>query len=90
MLENLLRPGKIGNLQLKNRIIYPGMTFRLGDNKGHLTAAEVDSMVYRAEQEYGPALITFPGLNDSMFGKVNRANINDDEAAYILAKQIEK
>ena len=51
MLENLLRPGKIGNLQLKNRIIYPGMTFRLGDNKGHLTAAEVDSMVYRAEQE---------------------------------------
>ena len=90
MLENLLRPGKIGNLQLKNRIIYPGMTFRLGDNKGHLTAAEVDSMVYRAEQEYGPALITFPGLNDSMFGKVNRANINDDEPAYILAKQIQK
>ena len=90
MLEKLLLPGKIGSMELKNRIIYPGMTYRLGDNHGHLTDAEVDSMVYRAKQEIGPALITFPGLNDSMFGKVSRVNINDDEATYVIAKQIER
>lgn len=90
MINHLLQPGMFGSLKLKNRIIYPGMTFHVGDNKGHLTDIEIDHMVYRAKQEYGPGLITFPGLNDSMFGKVNRCNINDDEAAYILAKQIER
>lgn len=87
MIDHLLQPGMFGSLKLKNRIIYPGMTYRLGDNKGHLTDIEIDSMVYRAKQEYGPALITFPGLNDSMFGKVNRCNLNDDEAAYVISKQ---
>ncbi len=90
MIDHLLQPGYFGKLKVKNRIIYPGMTFKLGDNKGHLTQPEVDSMVYRAKQEHGPAIITFPGLNESMFGEVKAVNINSDEAMYALAKQIEQ
>ncbi len=90
MIEHLLQPGYFGKLRVKNRIVYPGMTFKLGDNKGHLTQAEVDSMVYRAKQEYGPGIITFPGLNESMFGQVKAVNINSDEAMYVMAKQLEQ
>ena len=35
MIEHLLQPGYFGKLKVKNRIVYPGMTFKLGDNKGH-------------------------------------------------------
>lgn len=90
MINHLLQPGYFGKLKVKNRIVYPGMTFKLGDNKGHLTQAEVDSMAYRAKQEYGPGIITFPGLNESMFGKVKAVNINSDEAMYVMAKQLEQ
>ena len=90
MIEHLLQPDDFGKLKVKNRIVYPGMTFKLGDNKGHLTQAEVDSMVYRAKQEYGPGIITFPGLNESMFGQVKAVNINSDEAMYVMAKQLEQ
>ncbi len=90
MIEHLLQPGYFGKLKVKNRIVYSGMTFKLGDNKGHLTQAEVDSMVYRAKQEYGPGIITFPGLNESMFGNVKAVNINSDEAMYVMAKHVEQ
>lgn len=89
-MHEFLQPGAIGPMQLKNRIIYPGMTFKVGDNHGHLTDAEVNSMVYRAQQEYGPGLVTFPGLNDTMFGKIKAVNVNDDEAMYTIAKHVER
>ena len=90
MIEGLLKPGTIGKIQLNNRIIYSGVTFKVGDNHGHLTSAEVDSMAYRAKQEYAPGLITFPGLNDSMFETIRAVNINTDEAMYVLQEQLQK
>ena len=90
MIENLLKPGKIGKMELKNRLIYSGITFKVGDNHGHLTSAEVESMRYRAKQEYSPALITFPGLNSSMFNTVKAVNINDKEAVYALRQNLER
>ena len=29
MIEHLLQPGDFGKLKVKNRIVYPGMTFKL-------------------------------------------------------------
>lgn len=90
MIESLLQPGTIGKIHLNNRIIYSGITFKVGDNHGHLTPAEVDSMAYRAKQEYAPGLITFPGLNDSMFETIRAVNINTDEAMFVLQEQLKK
>ncbi|MEE0509737.1 MAG: FAD-dependent oxidoreductase [Peptococcaceae bacterium] len=90
MIDSLLQPGEIGRMRLNNRIIYSGITFKVGDNHGHLTRAEVDSMVFRAKQKYAPALITFPGLNDSMFEKIKAVNINTDEAMYVLKEQVDE
>ena len=38
-IPHLLQPGRIGNMEVKNRIIYGPMTFKLGDHKGRLTEA---------------------------------------------------
>lgn len=59
-IENLLRPGKIGALKLKNRIIYSSMDLRSTDGAGHMTPEAIDSLVYHAE--HGPGLIHFPGV----------------------------
>lgn len=88
-IEHLLQPGHLGSLLLKNRIIYSAMTFKLADGKGRLTKAEVDSMLYRAKQKYGPAMVIFPGLNASLYGQpVKAVNINTDETMYSLANQV--
>ena len=89
MINDLLKPGQIGNLQLKNRIIYSPITFKLGDHQGHLTEAEVDSMIYRAKQKYAPALIIFPGLNNTITNeRVSAININSDDTMFSLRKQV--
>ncbi|MEE0510159.1 MAG: FAD-dependent oxidoreductase [Peptococcaceae bacterium] len=88
-ITHILQPGKIGSLSLKNRIIYSAMTYKLADGKGRLTKAEVNSMLYRAKQEYGPAMIIFPGLNASLYGQpVKAVNINTDETMYSLKNQV--
>ena len=63
MIEHLLQPGQIGNLKLKNRIIYSAMSFNLNHHQGYLYDSEINSLVYRAKQEYSPGLINFPGMN---------------------------
>lgn len=89
MIEHLLQPVQMGSLQLKNRIIYSAMTFKLGDRKGHLTKAEVDSMLYRAKQEYAPAMIVFPGLNDSMLNQpITAINIACDDTMFSLRNHL--
>ena len=62
MIEKLLKPGKIGNMELKNRIIYSAMSFHLPHHNGYITQPEIDSLVYRAQQEYSPGLINFPAI----------------------------
>lgn len=59
-INHLLQPGKIGNMKLKNRIIYSSMDLRSTDGNGHMSPEAVDSLVYHAE--HGPALIHFPGV----------------------------
>lgn len=89
MIEHLSEPCTLGSLSLKNRIIYSSMTFKLGDHKGHLTQAEIDSMLYRAKQEYAPAMIIFPGMNDRLEdGHVTAVNINSDDAMLSLKNQV--
>ena len=51
MIEHLLQPGQIGNLKLKNRIIYSAMSFNLNHHQGYLYDSEINSLVYRAKQE---------------------------------------
>ena len=87
-IPHLLQPGRIGSLEVKNRIIYGPMTFKLGDHKGRLTEAEVNSMLYRAKQEYGPGMIIFPGLLGSVMEKpVSAINLNTDDAMFSLMQQ---
>lgn len=89
MEKVLLQPVRMGGLALKNRVVYPAMSFKLSDHKGHLTEAEVESMLYRAKQKYGPGLIVFPGLNDTMQSSpVTAVNINSDEAMFSLKRQL--
>lgn len=88
-IEQLLQPGQIGCLEIKNRMIYGPITFKLGDRKGHLTKAEVDSMLYRAKQKYGPGAIIFPGLLETVMDKpVAAININNDDAMFSLKTQV--
>lgn len=88
-ITHLLEPAQIGPLPLKNRIIYSAMTYKLADGKGRLTKAEVESMLYRAGQPLGPAIVIFPGLNASLYGQpVKAVNINSDETMYALKAQV--
>lgn len=61
-IKALLQPGRIGNLVVKNRIIYSSMSLRSTDRMGHLTDDAIESLVYRAKQEYSPGIIEFPGI----------------------------
>lgn len=63
MIEHLMQAGQIGNMKLKNRIIYSSMSFHLPHHNGLLTQAEIDSLAYRAKQEYSPGLISFPTID---------------------------
>lgn len=90
-ITHLLQPGKMGALSLKNRVIYSAMTYKLADGQGRLTKAEVDSMLYRAKQEIGPAMVIFPGLNASLYGQpVKAVNINTDETMIALKNQVQQ
>ena len=59
-IEHLLTPGRIGSLELKNRIIYSSMDLRSTDGQGHMSPEAVESLVYHAE--HGPGLVHFPGV----------------------------
>ena len=91
MIKHLLEPCEIGSMTLRNRLVYAAITFKLGDYKGRLTDAEVDSMIYRAKKNPGPGLIIFPGLNDSLFPRtVTSVNINSDDAMFSLRNQVRR
>lgn len=93
MIEHLLQPGQIGNLKLKNRIIYSAMSFNLSHHQGIMYDSEINSLVYRAKQEYSPGLINFPGMNTCPPSKTG-ANIHhtvfNDETMLAISKAVEK
>ena len=93
MIEQLLQPGQIGNMKLKNRIIYSAMSFHLPHNNGLLTQAEIDSLAYRAKQEYSPGLITFPTLESrppSPKGNNFCASIYNGETILAMRKAVQQ
>lgn len=55
---NLLKPGHIGSLQLKNRLIYSAMDLRSADGQGHMTQRPLT--VYYCERSMALVLSTFP------------------------------
>ena len=93
MIEQLLKPGRIGNIELKNRIIYSSMSFHLPHHNGLLTQAEIDSLVYRAKQEYSPGLISFPTIDNrppSPKGTNLTATVYNGESALAMRKAVEQ
>lgn len=93
MIEQLLKPGRIGNMELKNRIIYSSMSFHLPHHNGLLTQAEIDSLVYRAKQEYSPGLISFPTIDNrppSPKGANLTATVYNGESALAMRKAVEQ
>lgn len=92
-INALLQPGRIGNMQLKNRIVYSSMSLRSTDGLGHMTEAAIESLVYRAKQAYSPGLITFPGAMP--FHAPNapcglEIHIGDREATKRFAKAVKR
>lgn len=91
MIQRLLEPVKIGPMELRNRLVYSAITFKLGDYKGRLTEPEIDSMIYRANKNPGPGLIIFPGLNDSLWPKTLTAcHICNDDTMFSLRNQVRR
>jgi len=93
MIEQLLKPGQIGNMTLKNRIIYSSMSFHLPHHNGLLTQEEVDSLVYRAKQEYSPGLISFPTIENrppSAKGANFTATVYNGETALAMRKAVKQ
>lgn len=93
MIDHLLKFGKIGNLELKNRVIYSAMSFNVNHHNGFLTDREINSLVYRAKQEYAPGLINFPSMENtapSKIGPNNMATIFDRTSMLMAKKAVEK
>ena len=93
MIDHLLKEGTIGPLTLKNRIIYSAMSFNLNHTKGILYDCEIESLVYRAKQEYSPGLINFPGMNTCP-PKKEGSNIHhtvyNDETMLMIQRAVER
>jgi len=93
MIDNLLRPGKLGSLELNNRIIYSAMSFDLNHHNGFLMDCEIESLVYRAKQEYAPGLINFPAMGTtapSKTGANDMATIFDETSMLMAKKAVER
>lgn len=90
-IDKLLEPGRIGNVELKNRIIYSAMDLRWADGQGHMAPEAITSLLERAK--HGVAMVTIPTLNAWQpagvpFGK--SLCLGDDAAIPALAQVIEK
>ena len=52
-IKKLLEPGRIGNLELKNRVIYSAMDLRSTDRQGHISEEAALSLIERARHGVG-------------------------------------
>lgn len=90
-LQLLFQPGRIGNIHLKNRIIYSAMDLRWADGKGHMAPEAIRSLLERAKN--GVAMVTIPTLNAWQpegvpFGK--SLYIGDDETIPYIADVVKQ
>lgn len=58
--SHVLQPGRIGDLELRNRVIMVPMGTEMGDHDGHLTDREI---AYYAERAKGGAGLVVTGIN---------------------------
>ena len=59
-LKKLLEPGRIGSLELKNRLLYSAMDLRSTDGRGHISGEAAASLVERAR--HGAGMVCLPGV----------------------------
>ena len=57
-LKKLLEPGRIGSLELKNRLLYSAMDLRSTDGRGHISGEAAASLVERAR--HGAGMVCLP------------------------------
>src|SRR6266851_1974003 len=69
----LLTPGRIGNVEIKNRIVMPPMTTRLADEEGFVTEHTVN--YYMARVRGGVGLITVEMASPTRTGRHRRREL---------------
>ena len=67
MTAPLLTPGRIGGVEIRNRIVMPPMTTRLSDEEGHVTEASI--AYYMARVRGGVGLITVEMASPTRAGR---------------------
>ncbi|MBI2831488.1 MAG: FAD-dependent oxidoreductase [Chloroflexi bacterium] len=75
-LKKLLEPGKIGNLELKNRLVFPPMATRLFTPEGEVTERLID--YYLARVRGGVGLIVLEATYVRAGGYKGRICLDDD------------
>lgn len=85
--EKLFEPGKIGKVQLKNRIIMPAMGSGFATEEGYVTDQMINYYTERARG--GCGLITVEGACPHLGGQLYRPNIGHDKYIPGLTKLVE-
>ena len=73
LMNPLLAPGRIGSLDIRNRIVMPPMTTRLSDEEGHVTDASI--AYYMARVRGGVGLITVEMASPTRAGRHRRREL---------------
>jgi 2,4-dienoyl-CoA reductase-like NADH-dependent reductase (Old Yellow Enzyme family)/thioredoxin reductase len=83
----LFEPGKIGTMDLKNRVIYPPMVTHLVSEEGHITDRQIDYYVERAKG--GAGLIVIESGYPRSTGYPHRIMLGNDKVILGLKKLVE-
>lgn len=95
MLENLFSPGKIGSMELKNRIIMPPMLVGMGSTDGFVTDQMIAYYEERAKGHPGMVVVEATGFRPGGVGRCFVYYIDAGEDKYLpqltrLADSIKK
>lgn len=80
-IKKLLEPGRIGSLELKNRLIYSAMGLNSGDGRGFITERTIVSLEERAR--HGIGLVYAPGAYCHVPGGEHGTTISLSSDEYI-------
>jgi len=87
LFSKLFEPGIIGNMELKNRVIYPPMATHLASDEGDVTDLLIDYYVARAQG--GVGLIVVEGSFPNLVGHARRIVLDGDPRLPGLNKFVE-
>jgi 2,4-dienoyl-CoA reductase-like NADH-dependent reductase (Old Yellow Enzyme family) len=90
LMNILLTPGRIANVELRNRIVMPPMTTRLADQDGHVTDDTI--AWYMARVRGGVGLVTIEMASPTRAGRhrVRELGIHDDRFLRGLTRLVEE